>query len=111
MTYSTETTLPGPAQASAESKNWATLSHLSAFVVFLGIPSLIGPLVAWLVKRDDPYVEHHAKEALNFNISFLRLCRCGRDLDPGAGRRGVATDRGGHLVRSRDQGFRESLSR
>ena len=23
------------------------------------------------MKRDDPYVEHHAKEALNFNISFL----------------------------------------
>ena len=71
MTYATETTVFGPAQASAESKNWATLSHLSAFVVFLGIPSLIGPLVAWLVKRDDPYVEHHVKEALNFNISFL----------------------------------------
>ena len=34
MTYATETTVFGPAQASAESKNWATLSHLSAFVVF-----------------------------------------------------------------------------
>ena len=25
----------------------------------------------WLLKRDDPYVDYHAKEALNFNISFL----------------------------------------
>ncbi len=54
-----------------ESRNWATLSHLSAFVTFLGIPSLVGPLVMWLVRRDDPYAEFHAKEALNFNISFL----------------------------------------
>ena len=25
----------------------------------------------WLIRRDDPYAEFHAKEALNFNISFL----------------------------------------
>ncbi len=25
----------------------------------------------WLLRRDDPYAEFHAKEALNFNISFL----------------------------------------
>ena len=71
MTYATETPLSEPAHASGDSKTWATLSHLSAFVMFLGIPALVGPLVAWLLKRDDPYVEHHAKEALNFNISFL----------------------------------------
>ncbi len=47
------------------------LSHLSAFVAFVGIPSLIGPLVVWLLNRDDPYVEAQAKDALNFNISFL----------------------------------------
>jgi uncharacterized Tic20 family protein len=60
-----------PPAISAESKNWGTLSHLSAFVMFIGIPSLVGPLVAWLIKKDDPYVEFHAKEALNFNISFM----------------------------------------
>ena len=54
-----------------ESRNWATLAHLSAFVMFLGIPSLLGPLVVWLAKKDDPYVEAQAKEALNFNISML----------------------------------------
>lgn len=56
---------------SADARNWATLSHLSAFVAFLGIPSLIGPLVVWLLRREDPYVDFHGKEALNFNISFL----------------------------------------
>ncbi len=60
-----------PHELSSESRNWATFAHLSAFVMFLGIPSLIGPLVVWLAKKDDPYVEAQAKEALNFNISML----------------------------------------
>jgi uncharacterized Tic20 family protein len=71
MTQSAEATVAGPAPVAADSKNWATLSHLSAFVMFLGIPAVVGPLVAWLIKKDDPYVEYHAKEALNFNISFM----------------------------------------
>lgn len=54
-----------------DSRNWATLTHLSAFIMFLGIPSPIGPLVAWLIKSDDPEVVDAAKESLNFNISFL----------------------------------------
>ncbi len=64
-------TAPVPTVVSKESRNWATFAHLSAFVMFLGIPSLIGPLVVWLAKKDDPYVESQAKEALNFNISML----------------------------------------
>jgi uncharacterized Tic20 family protein len=39
--------------------------------MFFGIPSLVGPLVMWLLRRDDPWTEYHAKEALNFNLSFL----------------------------------------
>lgn len=54
-----------------QSRNWAVGSHLSAFVTFLGIPGLLGPLAIWLLKQDDPYVADQAKEALNFNISFL----------------------------------------
>ncbi|MEA2003317.1 MAG: DUF4870 domain-containing protein [Actinomycetota bacterium] len=56
---------------SNDARNWATLSHLSAFVMFFGIPSLVGPLAMWLLRRDDPYTDYHAKEALNFNISFM----------------------------------------
>jgi uncharacterized Tic20 family protein len=61
---------PETITVTGDARNWATLSHLSAFVVFFGIPSLIGPLVMWLLRRDDPYAEFHAREALNFNISF-----------------------------------------
>lgn len=56
---------------SVEARNWAVLSHLSAFVMFLGIPAVIGPVVAWVLKKEDSYVDFHGKEAVNFNISFL----------------------------------------
>ena len=65
------TAQPSQPQVTADTRNWATLSHLSAFVVFVGIPPALGPLVMWLLRRDDPYAEFHAKEALNFNISFM----------------------------------------
>ena len=58
-------------QITSDTRNWATLSHLSAFGLFLGVPPALGPLVMWLLRRDDPYAEYHAKEALNFNISFM----------------------------------------
>ena len=71
MTTAQPTMLAPASEINAEAKRWAAMSHLSAFAVFLGIPSLIGPLVAWLWKRDIPYVDEQGKEALNFNISFL----------------------------------------
>ena len=71
MTTQTTETQPTTYEVSSQSRNLATLSHLSAFITFFGIPSLVGPLVLWLLNRDDPYVEQQAKEALNFNISFL----------------------------------------
>ncbi len=60
-----------PTQITSDTRNWATLSHLSAFATFVGIPPVVGPLAMWLLRRDDPYAEFHAKEALNFNISFM----------------------------------------
>ncbi len=60
-----------PPQPSTDARNWSTLSHISAFVMFFGIPAFVGPLVIWLLRRDDQYIDHHAKEALNFNISFM----------------------------------------
>jgi uncharacterized protein len=61
------------AAPSSESRNWALAAHLSAFVVFLGLPlPFVGPLVVWLVRRDsDPYASAHAKEALNFNLTAM----------------------------------------
>ena len=61
-----------PAGPSAESRNWAMVAHISAFAVFLGIPWFVGPLIVWLLKRtDDPFVDAHGKEAVNFSLSVL----------------------------------------
>lgn len=55
------------------SRHWAVGAHLSALITLVtGLPSLVGPLVVWLVKREeDAFVEAHAREALNFNLSLL----------------------------------------
>ena len=50
---------------------WQILSHASAFIQVVGIPSLLGPLIIWVIKRDDPAVEPHARAALNFQLSLL----------------------------------------
>jgi len=71
MTSSNEVVSASSGEVSVDAKNWAVMSHLSAFVMFLGIPAIIGPLVTWLVKKEDPYVDYHGKEAVNFNISFM----------------------------------------
>lgn len=61
-----------PAVLSSETRNWAMGAHLSAFAGALVALAFTGPLVVWLLKRDeDPFVEDHAREALNFNLSLL----------------------------------------
>lgn len=57
----------------SESRNWAMGAHLSAFVGAWVALAFVGPLVIWLIRRDqgDAFAEHHAKEALNFNLSML----------------------------------------
>ncbi|MFP5364109.1 MAG: DUF4870 domain-containing protein [Thermoleophilia bacterium] len=61
----------GSENARDDSRNFALAAHLSALLsLFVGFP-FIGPLVIWLVKKDDPYVRAHAAEALNFNLSFM----------------------------------------
>lgn len=62
----------GGETSGAEARNWAAGAHLSAFVGLLGVPPLIGPLVVWLVKREeDAFVADQSLEALNFQISVL----------------------------------------
>ncbi len=57
-------------QITSQTKNMGVVAHLSAFVMFIGIPSLLGPLAIWLFNRDNAHVEYHAREALNFNLSM-----------------------------------------
>ncbi len=65
------------ALSAREVRKWAMICHLSALVGLLGngIGFLIGPLVVWLIKReDDPLIEEQGKEAVNFQLTmFLAL--------------------------------------
>lgn len=57
--------------ATSDQQTWRVLAHASAFIQLVGIPSVVGPLVVWLIRREDPVVEPHAREALNFQLSLL----------------------------------------
>jgi|SRR5690606_4328674 len=61
-------TTPTP---SSDQQTWRVLAHASALIQFIGIPSFVGPLVVWLLRRDDAVVEPHAREALNFQLSLI----------------------------------------
>lgn len=55
----------------SQDRTWAVVAHLAALTGHL-IPfgSLVGPLVIWLVKRDESaFVNDHGKEAVNFQLS------------------------------------------
>jgi uncharacterized Tic20 family protein len=65
-----------PATIPASSRLAAILAHLSAPIAALlsaGSLSLLGPLIVWLVKKDDPYARRAAAGAFNFNLSFWLL--------------------------------------
>jgi uncharacterized protein len=67
---------PAPTPLSGSSRVAAVLAHLSAPIAALlsaGSLSLIGPLLVWLAKKDDPYVRRAAAGAFNFNLSFWLL--------------------------------------
>ena len=66
-----------PASRPPESSRIAAiLAHLSAPIAALvsaGLLSLLGPLLVWLVKKDDPFARRAAAGAFNFNLSFWVL--------------------------------------
>lgn len=50
----------------ADERTWALIAHLASLV------SIVGTLVVWLIKKDESkYVAHHAREALNFQITMF----------------------------------------
>ena len=54
-------------EGSQDARNMALLCHLLGFFT-----SFIGPLIVWLLKKDDsPYVDRQGKEALNFQIAVI----------------------------------------
>jgi uncharacterized Tic20 family protein len=56
-------------------RQWAMWAHLSALAGLLIGFNFVGPLIIYLVKKDeDPFVRDQAAEALNFNLScFIYL--------------------------------------
>ncbi len=74
--YEPTAEFPPDATLSPGSRVAAILAHLSAPIAALlsaGSLSLLGPLLVWLVKKDDPYVRRAAAGAFNFNLSFWLL--------------------------------------
>ncbi len=55
-------------------RTWSMLCHLAALAGLLvpSVGTVVGPLVVWLVKRNDhPVIDANGKESLNFQISFF----------------------------------------
>tara|TARA_R110002096_G_scaffold113320_3_gene246378 strand:+ start:1658 stop:2044 length:387 start_codon:yes stop_codon:yes gene_type:complete len=62
------------AELAKRENDWAMVTHLSGLCGCVGIPSFVGPLVCWLVKKDEfPRVDFAGKEALNFQLTMLIL--------------------------------------
>ena len=55
-----------------DERTWGLIAHLSFLAGGVdGLPPL-GPLVVWMIKKDEsPFVGDQAKEALNFQIAVL----------------------------------------
>jgi hypothetical protein len=66
---------PGPSTGTptSEERNWAMAAHFSSLSgLIIPFGNALGPLVVWLVKREQSaFVADQAKEALNFNITVL----------------------------------------
>jgi uncharacterized protein len=53
-------------------RTWGMLCHLSSLAGFI-IPfgHLLGPLIIWLIKKDEyPFVDDQGKESLNFQLTL-----------------------------------------
>ena len=62
---------PPPQPGATDEKTWAMLCHLLALAgLVIPLGNIIGPLVVWLVKKDQmPIVNDQGKESLNFQIT------------------------------------------
>lgn len=59
-------------QRSQDERTWGMLAHLSALTVLITGIGVLGPLVVWLIKKDQyPFVNDQGKEAINFHLTML----------------------------------------
>lgn len=62
-----------PIDVEKQARTWGMLCHILAFAGFVGIAfgNILGPLVFWLIKKDEsPFVDDQGKEVVNFQISL-----------------------------------------
>jgi uncharacterized protein len=63
---------PSPAAADANARQWAMIAHLSALAGLVIGLNWLGPLIVYLVKKDEhPFIADQSREALNFNLSVF----------------------------------------
>jgi uncharacterized Tic20 family protein len=55
-----------------DARTWAMLCHLTSLSwLFTGVGGLVGPLICWLVKKNDhPFIDQNGKESVNFQLSM-----------------------------------------
>jgi uncharacterized protein len=69
-TFTSDTSnLPNPLPSNSDSKNIATLTHLS--MILLMFP--IVPILVYFLVKDDNFVKENAKEDINLYINILPL--------------------------------------
>lgn len=62
-------TTPDPIK---QERDWTLYTHLSGLCWVVGIPSFVGPLICWLIKKDTfSRVDLAGKEAVNFHLTML----------------------------------------
>ncbi len=70
MNQETET----PATIPREARKWAMVCHIISLVGLMGngIGFFLGPLIVWLIKREDhPFIDRQGKEAVNFQLTMI----------------------------------------
>ena len=57
---------------SKDARMWAMFCHLAGLCGYIlpVVGNIVGPLVFWQLKKDEPFVDDQGKEALNFQISM-----------------------------------------
>lgn len=64
-----------PPTIDSEARGWSVAAHLGGLGAGLlsgGTLGFLGPLIVWIARRDeDAFTDHHAKEALNFQLTAL----------------------------------------
>ncbi len=57
---------------SKNDKSLGMAIHLSTFLkYFFPFGNFIGPLILWTTNKEKAYIDHHGREALNFQLSLL----------------------------------------